>query len=184
LSDVSRRRIGGLLAVAALLGGCTEADSDHPRPAVTRSAAPAAAAGGACRLLDYAVVAQTLGATFDVAAASQSGSSVSCVLQTRTASYPDLELTVAPTKADVKAFRTAVMPKGAATVPGLGRIGYSAAAPPLDAAGPGVEVSWLTGNGKLLLLRYRLAGDAAPELATAATPKLVQLALQLDTGGS
>jgi hypothetical protein len=168
--------------VAVLVAGCTPTRA-HPASVAepTRSEQAAVAAGGACRLLDYDVVDRILGVRFEVAAASQSANSFSCVLQVRTASYPDLILTVTPTKVDVKAFRASVMPKGAATVAQLGKVGYSSPAPALDGAGPGMEVGWLAGNSRLIVLRYHLAPGAAPEATTAVTPRLVQLAIELDT---
>lgn len=180
------RRLLGFLAVAAVLvAGCSRAGA-HPKAAAaaepTRSRPPAGAAGGACQLLDYDLVARILGVTFDVAAASQNASTFSCVLQARGASYPDLVLTVTPTKVNQKAFRTAVMPKGATAVADLGKVGYSAPAPPLGAAGPGVEVGWLSVNGRLIVLRYRLPSGAAPEMVAALTPKLVLLAMEVDAG--
>jgi hypothetical protein len=178
VSAVARRLAGPLIA-AVLLVGCTPA-TPAAQPAPTRSAAPASAAGGACHLLDYDVVGKILGTPFDVAAASQSGTTFTCVLRTRAASYPDLILAVTPTKLDAAAYRTSVLPKGATAVADLGKVGYSTLTSPGDLAGPGVEVGWLAGNGRLIVLRYRLATNAAAELAAAARPKVVALAMEID----
>src|SRR6266511_2361922 len=162
-----------MTVVALLSAGCTRPD---PKPAAlaqpTRSAVPAGSVGGACHLLDYDVVAKFLVLTFEVAAASQSATTFSCVLRTRAASYPDLALTVTPTKADDKVFRTTVMPDGATPVAELGKVAYSVPAEAGDGAGPGVEVGWLTGDRRLIVLRCRLAGGTATEMATGLTPKL------------
>jgi hypothetical protein len=78
-------------------------------------------------------------------------------------------------------FSTTVVPKGSAPVTDLGKAGYSrtltAAA---TGAGPGAEVGWLSGNQRLMILRYRLPPGTAPADATALVPKLVTLARQID----
>src|SRR5690242_20770124 len=50
------------------------------------SVPPAAAAGGACQLLDWAMIKSSLGLTFAVAAAAQQGDTYTCVTQGRGAS--------------------------------------------------------------------------------------------------
>ncbi len=181
MSAVARRLIGLMTVVALLAAGCTRPE---PKPAAlaqpTRSAVPAGSVGGACHLLDYDVVAKFLGLTFEVAAASQSATTFSCVLRTRAASYPDLVLTVTPTKADDKVFRSTIMPKGATAVAELGKVAYSAPTRPEDSAGPGVEIGWLTGDRRLIMLRCHLAPGTASELAARLTPKLVSLAVEID----
>jgi hypothetical protein len=174
-----------VLAGVALLtvAGCANADA-HPQttavsvPSPTRL--PAGTAGGACYLLDYDVIEQIVGTSFDVAAASEANDTFTCVLQqAKDASYPDLTLAVSATDADATTFKSTVQPKGAAPVTELGRIGYSVTQSPA-AAGPSVEVGWLSGNSRILILRYRFPATATPDEVNALTPKLVALAKKVD----
>jgi hypothetical protein len=172
-----------IVAGAALLTGCgvpaAGADrSPQAQPSPTRW--PAATAGGACQLLDYDRIAAVVGTTFDVAAASQTGDTFTCVLEQTRTNLPDLSLSVTSTQADAGIFKTTVVPSGAAAVAGLGKSGYSVAVPAAGGAGPGVEVGWLSGNQRLITLRLRMAAGAAPADAAALTPRLVTLAKQID----
>jgi hypothetical protein len=186
-SRIAPAALVGLGLVAALglvtTTGCTHAEV-HPQTTAVDVPTPtpgaAGDAGGACYLLEYEVIEQTVGTSFDVAAASQVGTTFSCVLQrAKSISYPDLTLTVSPTDADSAAFKTTVPPKGAAPVTELGKVGYSAALAPTPDAGPAVEVGWLSGNGRILVLRYRCPMDT-PDDVGALTPKLVALAKKID----
>jgi hypothetical protein len=171
------------LAVAAPLmtAGCARAGADPASAAVTVASPtrwPAASEGGACYLLDYGVIEQVLGVSFDVAAASNADDTSTCVLQQVTGSYPDLTLAVTPSIADAGVFASTVQPAGAASVADLGRIGYSVILPVTADAGPAVEVGWLSGNDRLLILRYR--GAAGPDERAALVPKLTALAKRID----
>jgi hypothetical protein len=166
------------------VAGCANADA-HPQatavsvPSPTRL--PAGTAGGACYLLDYDVVEQLVGTSFDVAAASEANDTFTCVLQqAKEASYPDLTLAVSATDADANTFRSTVQPKGAAPVSELGKIGYSVTQSPAADAGASVEVGWLSGNSRILILRYRFPATATPDDVTTLTPKLVALAKKVD----
>jgi hypothetical protein len=184
-------RVRSKLMPAVLVGltlvtvaGCANADA-HPQatavsvPSPTRL--PAGTAGGACYLLDYDVIEQIVGTSFDVAAASEANDTFTCVLQqAKEASYPDLTLAVSATDADATTFKSTVQPKGAAPVTELGKIGYSVSLPPAADAGPTVEVGWLSGNSRILILRYRFPATAAPDDVNALTPKLVALARKVD----
>jgi hypothetical protein len=175
-----------VLAVALALGGlsaCTGAEA-QPRSAAAKSSSssparsPAAAEGGACLLLKFEVVEQTIGTRFEVAAAGQSEGSFTCVLRTASVPYPDLTLAVSNTTADAVAFRS-VIPNGATPVTALGLSGYAFAVPAATAAGAGVDVGWLSWDSRMLTLRYRSAPSAPADIGTL-VPKLIDLARKVD----
>jgi hypothetical protein len=149
-------------------------------PTPSAQPTPASAAGGSCQLLDYGAVQQATGILFAVAASTTNGNAQSCALQGLYTDYPDLLLSVAPTKADAKTFGKAV-PSTASTVSGLGQAAYSRPVGGDGAAGPGVEVDWLGKNAKLLTLRYTFPAGTAAATAKALTPKLVALAKAIET---
>jgi hypothetical protein len=173
-----------VLALALAGAGCAASATGSPRTAASPSAspsrAPAESAGGACQLMNYEQVSVALGVAFEVAAASSNGDSYTCVLQRVDADLPDLSLAVSPTLADPNVFKSTVAPKGAPVLNDLGKVGYSVDVPAADGAGPGVEVGWLSGNQRLMTLRYRGAAGTAPADASALTPKLVALAKKID----
>jgi hypothetical protein len=174
-----------------MITGCSQAPASPPVfqtsavPSATElkpARVPAAMAGGACQLLDYDTVEQMLGMTFEVAAGGQQDATHTCVLQQTGTSVPDLALAVTPSNADPTIFRSTVAPKGSAVINGLGRAGYQAGvAPPADSGrGAGVEVGWLSGNKRILVLRATLTPEATPETAQELGPKLVELAKKVD----
>jgi hypothetical protein len=163
-------------------GGCADARSRARftaagTPVPTRS--PAAAAGGACYLLEYEVVEQTVGTSFDVAAAGATGETFTCVLQGRSGSYPDLTLAVTAVSVDPAGFMSTVSPKGSAALTALGKAGYSAVMAAGAGAGPAVEIGWLSGDNRLLVLRYRCAPAVGGDIDALAL-KLVALAKKVD----
>lgn len=183
-----RTRSRGLGAgMLALLAGCgSEAVATiPPAPAPAVETFPAAAAGGACELLDYGVIEEVLGAGFDVAAASRHKETQTCVVQAEGAARPDLLLSVTPTTADAAIFADEVAPEGATTVKGLGKAAYRVTRAAVRGSGPGVEVGWLTGDKakRLITLRFTFAAGQAKSKADALAPKLVNLAKMVDTAG-
>jgi hypothetical protein len=140
-------------ALLLVLAGCQRTPRTAPAPMPTRL--PVEYAGGACQLLTYGAVDQALGVHFDVAASDKSGDSFSCVLQTEAEDYPDLALVVSPSTADSKTFAKVVQPTGATAVKSLGKVGYRATMKGSN-GGQAVEVGWLTGNGRLLVLRVTM----------------------------
>jgi hypothetical protein len=171
----------GLLAVA----GCT---APAPEPASIPEASPlvlpvepAAAAGGACRLLDFSVIAQTTGARFTVAVATRNGKTQTCVLQTHADSRPDLSLSVTPTTADAEVFTESMVPKGAQRVAKLGQAAYRITTSPGGDHGAGVEVGWLSGDRRLIYLRYTFAAGQSRPVAEALAPKLIALGRKIDS---
>jgi hypothetical protein len=174
-----------VLIVAPLPASACGRPGGPPPPAVGAAPSPTLATadtdGGACYLLDYDVIGKAIGTQFGVSAASQAGDTYTCVLQQAAGpGYPDLTLAVSPTDADPAIFTSTVQPKGAAPVANLGKVGYAVALPPSGDAGPGVEVGWLSGNGRLLILRYRFPPPASAADAATMVPKLSALAQTID----
>jgi hypothetical protein len=170
----------GLLALA----GCADQAAATPpavppTPRLTNWPA-AAAAGGACRLLDYPIIEQVTGARFDVSAATVSKKTYTCVVQAQTASRPDLALSVTATTADASIFADEMVPKGAKRVKGLGKVAYQLTLAPGKGYGAGVEVGWLSGDGRLICLRYTFAAGHDKAAAGAFAPKLIALAKKID----
>jgi hypothetical protein len=187
----SRLILLGVLA-GGLAAGC---GSDPPKkaepqtqtaavPARGTDRAPAAAAGGACQLLDFFAVEQLIGVQFEVAAAAQRDTTVTCVLQKSGAGYPDLTLAVTPTSVAAAGFKTAAAPPGSADLAGLGLAAYQLVrpAPAADATAPGpaVEIGWLTRTGQLMVVRYRLPADKPQTEADGMVPRVAELAKFLD----
>ena len=131
-------------------------------PARGTDRSPAAAAGGACQLLDFFAVEQFVGVQFEVAAAAQRDSTATCVLQKSGVGYPDLTLALTPTTVAAAAFKATTAPPGASDLAGLGQAAYQLVrpAPGTDPAGPGpaVEIGWLSRQNQLMVVRYRLPG--------------------------
>ena len=191
-------RAAVILAALGLVGlaGCGTTPQNPQERAASRSAAPSttpsasapaperrpvAASGGACKLLSYQLVADATGADFDVAAAGKHDKSSTCVLQVYGHEYPDLALTITPTKADAKAFKESVAPDGAAEVGKLGKAAYRVVGNPEDKAGPSAEVGWLA-DGKILTLRYTYESGVSAQQAAQMSGSLVTLAKKIKTG--
>lgn len=161
--------LAGLLVAGLTTGACTAGGPETPTTTAatigaTRAAPNAAAAGGACLLLDFAATNQALGTAFDVAAAGGSGQTASCVLRSAKAEYPMLSVALTPTKADVATFQsTSVWPKGGEVVGNLGKVAYRLPTRAEGDHGPGIEVCWLSGNARLITLRVVAGkGKTAP----------------------
>jgi hypothetical protein len=167
------RRIAAALSVLVMLAGCDDADATPA--AAARSTAPAAAAGGACQLLDFPVVNAKLGLDFGVAAAATKQNTFTCVLQPHGAAFPDLILSVSATTIGPDIYTAAVQPQGAAPVEGLGAVAFQRQTPPAQHAGPGAEVGWLAGNKRIIQLSVRFAAGTGDDRAAALLPKLIDL---------
>ncbi|MFG2036945.1 hypothetical protein [Dactylosporangium sp. NPDC048998] len=173
-----RRVLMAVIALSvALVAGCDDAGAS---PGAKASTAPAAAAGGACQLLDFGMVNAKLGLDLSVAAGASQDNTFSCVLQASGASYPDLVLSVSSTTIGADVFSSMIQPKDATPVPGLGVVGYQMPTPAADKAGPGVEVGWLAGNKRIIELSLRFAPGTPDEKAEEAVPKVVELAKLID----
>lgn len=146
--------------------------------------APAAEAGGACKLLNYGVIQQHVRVEFGIAASAQSEATYTCLLQPRGSTFPDLALSVTATASDDKAFATVHVPNGSTDVSGLGKKAYSAVIAEAGSAGPGVEVGWLSVSKRLMVLRLRMEPGAQPATAAGAGPGLIELAKAVDVAGT
>jgi hypothetical protein len=186
-----RVRLGALAVAGVLaLAGCAGPASGSPRPPISAKPVPsptrepAEAAGGACLLLSFEQVDTVLGVEFGAAGANTSGGTSTCVLRKIQAPLPDLSLSVSPTLADAAVFSASVAPKGSASVPDLGKAAYSRPVPAAAGAGPGAEICWLSGNQRLMVLRYRTPPGTPAGDATALIPKLADLAKKVDQTGA
>ena len=180
-----RHRLAGLACAVLLLlagSGCGSSAAYAPRTGHpgTPGRQPAEYAGGACQLMNFDLVNGALGAGFDIAGAGNVDDTYTCVLQRLNAPLPDLTLAVTPTLADTSVFHDKVVPRGATVLSDLGKLGYSRSLPASGGAGPGAEVGWLSGNQRLMVLRYRSATGTAAGDANAILPKLVTLAKKVD----
>jgi hypothetical protein len=172
--------LGAALAACVLVGvaGCTgQAGAD---PGAQPRHYPAAAAGGACLLLDYNAITAAVGVTFDTAGASRRDDTYSCVVTQGDADYPDLALSVTPTKADEVIFAASVSPSGSTPVKGLGKIAYVVDSAAGGGHGPRWEVGWLSGNQRLMVLRFTFAKGAPAADVSALKAKIVELAKRID----
>lgn len=181
-----RSRSAALVGVVALvaLAGCNTKDDRQPEtlPPVQLVEQPAASAGGACILWDYGFIQQTIGVTFDVAAADQVDDTSSCVVQTVRGDYPDLMLSVVEsTPADAKLFLSDLKPAKATTLKGLGKAGYRLNGPATADHGPSVEISWLSEASQLQTLKFTFAKTAKADDVTRMNIKLFDLAKAMDT---
>ena len=170
-----------VLVLCLTMAACTSQSASANRAAAPPhpvSVAPAAAAGGACQLLDWAMIKSSLGLTFAVAAAAEQGDTYTCVTQGRGASLPDLMLAVTATTVDANVYTSTVQPKGAAPVAGVGKVAFSLIVS--ESFGWTLEIGWLAGNSRIIDLRLRLPKSEPPANATAMLPKLVDLAKKVD----
>jgi hypothetical protein len=168
-----------LAATAA--AGCAEDPPPQRITAPLRTSFPAATAGGACVFFDYATIEKAIGVRFNIAAASQSGQTTTCVVQPDKADLPDLALTITKTTADAEIFQSDVVPeKGATTLKGLGLAAYQAPVVATKATGPGLEVCWLTKDKRLMSLRFTGIPDS-PAPPKTLGPQLVALAKKVET---
>ena len=167
------RRLRAALAAGCVLAvlaaaACTTSQPDttepahRPLPTVSTSPAPPAAAalaGGACLLLNYDIINKALGSDFDVAAAANKSGTYTCVVQ-GTQPYPDLTLSITATSLTPANFTADLKPAGATSVPDLGKVGYSAQITATSTAGPAIEIGWLSGNDRLIVMRYTAGAGA------------------------
>ena len=183
MSDVPVRIAAGVLMLL-MIGGCDVLTGDPaPTPEGTPEPRVAAVAGGACQLLDFTLIEESIGVKFEVSAAAQQDATYTCVVQRAGSSLPDLLLIVTPTTVDTPIFRNDLMPQGATLVTGLGKVGYHAVGKAGSGRGPIVEVSWLSANNRLMTLRYTTVAGTTPADATAFAAKLVTLAKKIDQIG-
>lgn len=150
-----------------------------PDPTVSYTPPPAAAAGGACELLDFPLIEEFTGTRFEVSAASKHKKTQTCVVQTEEGGLPDLSLSVTAASVSSAAFAEMV-PSGAKTVKGLGKAAYRVSRAPDDDRGATAEVGWLTDDGRVLCLRYTFAEGEDKAAADELTGRLLDLAKKID----
>ncbi|MGR6318016.1 hypothetical protein [Micromonospora soli] len=177
-----RARIWLSGAAVALTAGCA-AEAPVVVPAVDPPPVEVAAAssGGACRLLDFAVIAKHTGGKFDVAAAVDKDDTHTCVVRAERALLPELVLTVTDTSIDTTTFTLDVLPRGAKKVTKLGKIAYRQTLPKTGKTGPAAEVGWLATEGRLVTLRWTCPKGADQAVAEQVAGRLVILAKAVDT---
>jgi len=175
-----RGHIGVVCAGLLVLTGCGSEAVALPEPVVVTDV-PAATAGGVCELLDMPTIAKVTGTRFIISATSKHRKTRTCVMQTGTASRPDLALSVTPTSADAQIFADEMRPQGAKTVKGLGKSAYWRTLAAGKGYGAGVEVGWLSRSKRLMCLRYQFAKGQDTEAAEALAPKLVALAKSVES---
>ncbi|MGX6602562.1 hypothetical protein ACWKSP_10560 [Micromonosporaceae bacterium Da 78-11] len=171
------------VAVLLTLAGCNDRDvPTESLPPVQLVELPAASAGGACILWDYAFIKENIGVTFDVAASDQVDDTSTCVVQTVTGDWPDLALAVVEsTTADADLFNSALRPEKAAKVKGLGKAAYRLNSKAAAGHGPSVEIGWLSEAKQLQTLRFTFPATAKAADVTAMNGKLFNLAKAMDT---
>lgn len=178
-----RTRFSAIGVGLLLLTGCQAQAEANPAAAPARVVVevPASAAGGACYLLDYAAIEQATGTRFEISVATQQEQTFTCLVRPKAASRPDLVLSVTATSADAAIFKEDVVPRGAQAVKGLGKAAYRLIVPAANGQGPGVEVGWLSGDDRLVTVRYTFAAGQDPAAAKTLAPKMVTLAEQIDS---
>ena len=172
--------VAGLLA----LSGCSGDGDVEPAalPPVQVVQEPAASAGGACILWDYAFISKTIGVAFTVAAADKVDDTRTCVVQTERAATPYLALSVVErTKADADLFLDELMPAKATKLKGLGKAGYRLVRKGSGSTGPTVEIGWLSEASQLQTLKFTFAKGAAKPAVDQMSTRLVDLAKAMDT---
>ncbi|MFE9691230.1 hypothetical protein [Micromonospora sp. NPDC005806] len=169
-------------ATVVLTAGCaSEAPVVVPAAEPAAVEVAAASSGGACRLLDFGVIAQQTGGKFDVAAAVDKGDTHTCVVRAERALLPELTLSVTDTSIDTTTFTLDVLPRGAKKITKLGKIAYRQTLPKTAKVGPAAEVGWLATEGRLVTLRWTCPKGTDEAEAEKVGGRLVTLAKALDT---
>jgi hypothetical protein len=190
----SSGRAAAAILLVLLLAGCGPSGSSKTsQPGLAQAAVPArsgerlpaAAAGGACQLLDFFAVEELIGVQFDVAASAAKEATATCVLRHAATVFPDLTLASTPTTATADSFRATGVPPGAVPISDVGVVAYQLVRPAPaggDPAGPGpaLEIGWLSKDGRLMVVRFRFGADAQQAAADALAPRLAELAKFLD----
>ncbi|MEU4621499.1 hypothetical protein AB0G04_16190 [Actinoplanes sp. NPDC023801] len=178
-------------AVVLAVAGCSDSGDESatlvtPVPSVSAAdqlaEQPAASAGGACILWDYAFIEETIGIRFAVAASDQIDDTSTCVVQTTTAAWPDLSLSVVETtSANADVFLDTRMPAKATKLTGLGRAAYRLNTKASAEHGPTVEIGWLSEAKQLQTVRFTFAKGASAADVKSMNTKLLSLAKGLST---
>jgi hypothetical protein len=180
-----RSRLFALGAAVALLAlaGCTDKKAEAAAmPPVQVVEQPAASAGGACILWDWAFIQKKIGVKFDIAGSDQVEDTSTCVVRTADTEYPNLALSVVEsTDADAELFTDTVVPAKATKVKGLGKAAYRLDSKPARDHGPSIELGWLSEADQLQTLKFTFPKNADDAAVKAMQPKLLSLAKAMDT---
>jgi len=180
-----RSRFFALGAVAALLAlaGCTNKKAEAADlPPVQVVEQPAASAGGACILWDYAFIQKKIGVKFDIAGSDQVEDTSTCVVRTADTDYPDLALSVVEsTDADAELFNDNLVPAKATKLKGLGKAAYRLDAKASGDHGPSIEFGWLSEAAQLQTLKFTFPKNADAVAVKGMQTKLLSLAKSMDT---
>lgn len=167
----------GLVAMAALIAGCTE-EAVADRGAVGW---PPGAAGVACNYLGPDRVDEVLGIRFDTVGGATKDQTYTCALSLAGQDFPDITLSITPTTASDAIFQATVVPAEATIINGPGAVAYRILMPAASRRGPAWEVGWLSERGRMMFLRYTFPpGTEQVEVDTLRT-KIVNLAKTIDT---
>lgn len=174
------RLLASAAVTAVVLTGCN-APAEEPvkaaaLPPVRIVEPPAASAGGACILWDYAFIDQMIGVRFTVAAGDRVDDTATCVVQTEHGPAPMLVLTVSDSSANAELFDEELVPAKATKVKGLGLAAYRLESKPAAGVGPTVEVGWLSEARQLQSLKFTFVKNTKAPAVKAMTTKLVAMA--------
>ena len=143
---------------------------------------PAASAGGACILWDWAFIQEKIGVKFDIAGSDQVEDTSSCVVRTGNAGYPTLALSVVEsTDADAELFNENMVPAKGAKLKGLGKAAYRLDSKASGDHGPSVEIGWLSEAAQLQTLKFVFPKGTSDATAKGMQSKLLSLAKAMDT---
>lgn len=170
-------------AVAALaLSGCTDKPEPPAMPPVRVVEQPAASAGGACVLWDYAFIEDQIGVRFTVAAGQTVDKTSTCVVQTENGAVPFLAYSVVDsTAADAELFAESITPAKATKVKGLGQAGYQLLGKATKDLGPSIEITWLSEAEQMQSLKFTFATGAQADAVTDMSKRLMSMAKTMDT---
>jgi hypothetical protein len=179
---VRSRLIAALGAATLVLTGCTEKAEPAALPPVKVVEQPAASAGGACILWDYAFIEEMTGVRFTVAAGDVVDETSTCVVRTERSPAPYLILSVTDgVAADAEMFTDELKPDRATTVKDLGVAGYRLVGKAAEGTGPSIEVGWLSEADQLQSLKFTLAAGADEAAVTDMTARIVSMAKTMDS---
>jgi hypothetical protein len=180
-----RSRFFALGAVAALLAlaGCTNKKAEAADlPPVQVVEQPAASAGGACILWDYAFIQKKIGVKFNIAGSDQVDDTSTCVVRTADTDYPNLALSVVEsTDADAQLFDDNLVPAKATKLKGLGKAAYRLDSKASGDHGPGIELGWLSEAEQLQTLKFTFPKGADAATVKGMQTKLLSLAKAMNT---
>ncbi len=172
----------GATVAGLLLAGCTDKPETPALPPVKVVEPPAASAGGACVLWDYAFIEDQIGVRFTVAAGQTVDKTSTCVVQTENGAASYLVYSVVDsTAADAELFTESITPAKATKVKGLGQAGYQLLGKATGGVGPSIEVTWLSEAEQMQSLKFTFAKGAPAGSVTDMSKRLVSMARTMDT---